>query len=174
MDPIFAFTLKRRLLLLCYEFSSRFAPSPHHTIVKRFPSFVHIRITVMTGRASPCMHNLVTWILFYDGASNDCYYLYSYTSCECCCHSISQGKERLSGVPPAPIRKITAFGNLLSIHTVHAIPSEGPMTGSVISVSRSRCAHDPRTRLHTFLCLRGVPKCLPRRRSASRHVPHFA
>jgi hypothetical protein len=44
------------------------------------------------------------------------------------------------------------------------------MTGSVIPVLRSRCAHNPRTRLHTFLCLRGGPKYLPRRRSAGRHV----
>ena len=55
--------------------------------------------------------------------------------------TLSQGKERLSGVPATPIRKFAVLGNSLSIHTVHAIPSEAPMTtdygGSVMAMLRS-------------------------------------
>lgn len=41
------------------------------------------------------------------------------------------------------MRKFAACGNSLSIHTVQAIPSEGPMTGSVISLLRSFCKYSP-------------------------------
>ncbi len=108
---------------------------------QRFPSFVHIRITVITGPASVCIHYLVTWILFYDAASDDCYYLYSYTSCECGCHYLGE-KSASRRSRPRRCGNFAALANSLSIHTVHAIPGEGLTItghwGSVITMLSDR------------------------------------
>ena len=112
---IFAFTLKRRLLLLWLRIFITFRATPHHTIVKRFPSFVHIRITVMTGPASPCMHNLVTWILFYTPPRM------TVTTCtRTRVANVNRAPLRCTGQSDSEIYRPRKFS--LSIHTTHATP----------------------------------------------------
>lgn len=133
------------LLLRIFITFRAILPSPHHTIVKPFPSSVHIRVTVMTGPASACVHNLVTWILFYNAASMTT----TVTTCtrtrvaNAVATTVPQGKERLSAVSATPIRKFAAPRKIsLSVQTVCAVPGEGLMItdygGSVISVLRNR------------------------------------